>query len=264
MIFRYLKFPIVILIMLSAKAQCGQDNMRWENCAQETALSGVSACFAMFPTFKGYVMKTNLQNGVKKWWICPKPNPLEISFVAFVVGIIVAQQVFFEILTSNFVEKYTPLTNYSSAFVACFVSAGISVPLNIVFNGQSFGLPWRKSLSNMCRRQYLACHMRETFFLYSLTVSDKLNPCAGKDWKYQRAMESFSGFMGSIICHPLDSWLTFIQGEKPLCMGTFQRNLRYYYRGSLIRGCTIGGFNVAYQWILRNARGLLQSEGLAS
>lgn len=252
MCFRNLTFMIVTL--LSTKAQCAQDYAPWQNYAQEATFSGVSAAVAVVPTFHGYVMKTNLQNGVLKWWKFPKPNPIEIGFVALVVGMIVAQQVFFEIVTKYLVEKHTLLSGYSSAFVSCFVSAGISVPGNIIFNAQSFGLPWQQSLSNMCRRQYLACHLRETFFLYALVISDKLNPCAGKHWKYQRTMEFFSGFMGSIICHPLDSWLTFIQNKKPVYIGSFLDNSKYYFRGSLMRGCTIGAFNVGYQFLLRNSR----------
>ena len=242
----YLKSVIASSAQPKNNDQGAAQFLRW-------SVAPISAGLSILPTFYGFQRKSALQS----FGSAPKFRPVS----AFVGGVkaspTIAAIIGSQILMQGGIEERLPQTKESknkNMFVSCSIVALFSIPGFIVFNGQTLGRSPLNSLRAATLAQGLSIFSREETFLGSVRVSGPVGDAlkkSGGDHKVAEIAGHFAtGAIGSVIGHPGDTALTWLQnglkiGETIRTHGVFS-----LYRGVVPKAVATGAFVVCFKEIM--------------
>ena len=223
-------------------------NQAWSTVAPYL-IAPAAASVAIVPTFYGFVAKTALQMG--------KPAPIMSVKECLVrglkasptIGSIVGTQMAVQSLVETqmryyFAKEGRPPPDWVAMMVSTLFVGGASAPLLAVFNGQSSGLTIKQSVKALSAKQTLAVVSRETFFLFSLRLSEPVSESMKTHFGDNRVVKVVSAFVtgvvGSLAGHTADTALTLWQNKMQVT--SFSQLMRGFH----VRGLTVGTFTALY------------------
>ena len=205
----------------------------------------IAASIAILPAFKDLVAKSAEQKGL----VVPHMSFREILVgglrMAPTTGLIVSSQIFLQSVIEKALIKdkdkaSLPLTIASSAIVGVF-----STPILAIFNGQTMGWSFQKSLQRSSPMVLLAIAVQETAFVSSLSATENLIPLVKdkvgntKVFKYTTAF--ITGALSSLVSHPANTAVTRWQNDLEVT------SLRQSMWGAMRKARAIGVFAVVYK-----------------
>lgn len=203
--------------------------------------SGMRAGIAMAPTFYGFSWKSALQTGAHFDTTYTQSLRQSCKVIPTVVATVGYQNACFK-----FLKQYYGYNDYIAAFIAAFASS----PLYVIFNGQSLGLNPSQSLRAMNFAQVSNITAREFLFVLSLNISkpitQKITDYLGDNLATKNTTYFGIGFVGSILGHPFDTFLTRSQA-KAQKMPIKNTYINGFLRSVGPKALTTGLFNVFYQ-----------------
>ncbi len=211
----------------------------------------IAASTAIIPVFYGYIAKSSLQlgNPIPKMTIT---NIVKQSFRASpnIGGIVGTQIVAHQFLEHTFLKidgkDHKPGPGFT--LITSLSVGAISIYPLAIFNGLTIGHSFKKSIYSMSLKQSAAILTRETSFLFSLSISDRVSNELESKFPIPRIhhVSNFvSGAFGSMLGHPADTALTLWQkGFKVI-------SVQQLFRGFYVKAGASGGFVLLFKGIQR-------------
>jgi hypothetical protein len=231
--------------------------------------NGIAAGIAVIPVFHGLKVKSTLQVGLPWPKLSYATSLKEGMKAAPLFAATVAGQTLLLDAGIKFLPKLIHLkepkkeADWKITLLSAVIAGAVSSPFYAIFNGQSNGLTFQKSLQVFSLKQFTALTGRESSFLLSIKIVDPLSQTMKKKFGESAALDHSvaftSGVVGSLVGHLPDTILSRSQKglptlEKYSIKGYSVVKVSTFFLGAPVRALTLGFFNVGYNFIQRNLK----------
>lgn len=202
----------------------------------------VAATLSIVPAYYYLVKKSALQAS----------KPMELSYAeCFKMGMKAAPTVGglvgYQMVLNERIERSLNLqkdSSFTSKLAVAAVVASLSTPLIALVNGQALGQKGLLPLKNLSKMQAVAITAQETAFVLGLSAAENVSAEMHlRGWTHPAVdygSAYLAGFMGSMVGHPANAWLTLMQA------GVREMHPSMLSRGTLTKAHGIGLFAMTY------------------
>lgn len=216
----------------------------------------VAAGVAIVPAYRDFAAKSDLQRGMQVTPLSYRNWFKGGVEAARPVGVLVGAQMVVQPVVERALNGESNHSGVWSTFASSGIVGGLSSPFVAVFNGNTMGWDWKKSLRNFTPKQAAVITVQETAFVGGLSAADKVSSFMRGIFGDNKAVDYASTFtagaLGSLAGHPANTALTRAQSGLPF-------DARQCMSGGATKARGVGVFAVCYK-LMKETFGSLSQE----